>query len=227
MPTYTRPRRSALFRQGVALLWLAVFTFILPLPAHVEAQRTYDPHEVALLPPYCKHTQLFRDAIPGANNPTEIERWTRVLGNTFIHLHHYCWGLMATNHALFSSRTREDRIYSLNDSIREFDYVIERAPSNFVLLPEILTKKGENLIRLGSGPQGLLQLERAIELKPDYWPPYAYISDYYKELGQVAQAREWLEKGLSVAPNTKPLMRRLAQLNAAQTRRSSVPSSER
>ena len=193
------------------------------LPIRLEAQMQYDPQSVAMLPPYCKYTQAFRGNVPGGNNPAEIERWTTIMGGTFNHMHHYCWGLMRTNRALYFGRTNQDRIRNLNSSIREFDYVIRNATSNFVLLPEIFTKKGENLIRLGRGPLGILELQRAIELKPDYWPPYAYLSDYYKEMGDRARAREWLEKGLSTSPNTKALMRRLAELDGPKGKRKSAP----
>jgi Flp pilus assembly protein TadD len=80
----------------------------------------------------------------------------------------------------------------------------------------MLTKRGENLLRLGNGPRGLLDLTRAIELKPDHWPPYAALSDYYKALGNFDSAREWAEKGLSAAPGTKALQRRLAELEQSR-----------
>ena len=94
--------------------------------------------------------------------------------------------------------------------------MIDRAPPDFVLLPEILMKKGENLIRLGQGANGNLQLLRAIELKPDYWPPYAAMSDYYKKTGDLKNAREVLEKGLSASPEAKALKERLANLDAVK-----------
>ena len=92
-----------------------------------------------------------------------------------------------------------------------------------MMLPEIFTKKGENLIRLGRGPLAILELQRALESKPDYWPPYAAISDYFKEIGNLVQAREWVEKGLSTSPNTKALIQRLADLDAPQSKRKIDP----
>ena len=93
---------------------------------------------------------------------------------------------------------------------------------DFVLLPEILTKKGENLLRLGKS-QGAVELGRAIELKKDYWPPYAAMSDYYKGVGDVRKAREWLEKGLAAAPGTRALTRRLEELESAKDQNQSAP----
>ena len=181
-------------------------------PANVEG---YDPREVALLPPYCKYTQLFREKVPGGSNAEEGQRWQAILGPTFFAMHHYCWGLMKTNRGVLLARTAPVKAAYLNYSIEEFDWVIQRAPDDFILLPEVLTKKGEVLIRLGKGPLALVSLERAAELKPDYWPPYAQMSDFYKSVGDVAKARTVLEQGLSFSPDATALKRRLAELGAA------------
>jgi hypothetical protein len=209
------------------LLAATGLTMTLLLPMRVEAEMFFEPSDLPMLPAYCKHTLVFRDTVPGGGNPADIERWTTVMGPTFIHMHHYCYGLVVTNRATFSSRNRQERDHNLGVSIEEFDYVIKRAPPGFVLLPEIFTKKGENLIRLGRGPHGILEFLRAIELKPDYWPPYAYISDYYKEIGDLPKAREWLEKGLSASPNTKALMGRLAELDGPKDMRKTAPGPAR
>ena len=166
-----------------------------------------------MLPRYCIHTQMFREKTPGGNNAQEIERWFSVMGDTFHHMHHYCLGLMSNNRAMLLARDPQIRRFYLQNAIIEFDYILERAPQDFVLLPEVLTKKGENLIRTGKAPIGIGQLERAIELKPDYWPPYAKMSDYLKDKGDLQRAREILEKGLSAAPDAQALKRRLAELD--------------
>ena len=179
----------------------------------------YDSREIAMLPPYCPYAQIFRDRVAGAKVDSEIQRWYAQLGATFHHMHHYCWGLMKTNRAVLLARSRDIRDFYLRDSIGEFEYVIQRAPSDFVLLPEIITKQSENLARLGKGPVAVLGFERAAELKPDYWPPYAHISDYYKEAGDIPKARAALEKGLSFAPDASALKRRLTELEQSQAAR--------
>ena len=87
---------------------------------------------------------------------------------------------------------------------------------------EILTKKGANLIRLGQGPVAIDVLGRAIELRPDYWPPYAELSDYYKGIGDLRNARAYLEKALSHSPNAEGLKRRLAEFDAVRGKRASI-----
>jgi len=205
--------------------------FAAGMPAHGQGVPGYpddvrfgfDPREVSQVPRYCIYTQYFNAAVPGANDKAEIQRWYLIMGPSFNAVHHYCWGLMKTNRALFLVSTRQLRTFYLTDAIAEFDYVINRVPPEFKLLPEILTKKGENLIRLDKGPQGVRELERAIELRPDYWPPYVALSDYYATIGDRASARKWLEQGLSTTPDVKALKRRLAELDTAEGNRVTAP----
>ena len=202
---------------------LGISTSAADIPGYPESVEGYDSREIYLLPRYCVYTLTFRRKLPRADTASEVERLTKEMGPAFGHLHHYCWGLMKTNRANLLARTEQDRLYYLRDSLGEFDYVIERAPLDFKLLPEILTKKGDTLIRLDRAGEGMLEFERAIKIKPDYWQAYAAMSDYYKETGQLTKARESLEKGLSAAPNAKTLKERLAGLDAAHSKRKKDP----
>jgi len=195
-------------------------------PIHAEALTSEQVFELRLhsiLPPYCKYTQIFRDRMPGGNNPEEIGRWTALIGPTFIHMHHYCLGLMNVYRAGILAKTRQDRDHNLNNSIMEFNYVMRNAPPDFSMLPELLTRKGESLILLNRGAEGVVDLQDAIERSPDYWPPYAALSDYYRDLGQLAKARDWAQKGLSVAPNSRALNRRLTALDGMAGKPKSAP----
>ena len=197
---------------------LHLLAVALPCTAEISgfpgSVRAYDPREVAMLPEYCKFTQEFRDSVPGGNAPEQAKRWSSIFGETFNHLHHYCWGLMKTNRGMILARTRQDRQFYLADSLGELDYVIQHASRDFVLLPEILTRKGENLLSLGRDAKGVVELRQAIELKPDYWPPYGALSDYYKKNGEIAKARETLAEGLSRTSNAAALKKRLDELDA-------------
>jgi len=174
--------------------------------------RTFEPELVYLLPVYCRYTQVFRKRLAGGDNAAEIKRWTRKMGDVFIHMHHYCFGLMDQKRALFLSETPQERTHNLGISISEFDYVIQRAPQEFYLLPEILTKKGESLTKLGRGGAAALEFQQAIRLKPDYWQAYAGMSDHYRVSGDIEKARQWLRDGLAAAPAAQGLRRKLAEL---------------
>lgn len=175
-----------------------------------------DPREMALVPRYCIYTQLLRDRVPGGNNLDEVSRWTSIMGPTFNDMHHYCIGLMRVNRAqLFLVGNRR---FNLESSVGEYDYVLNRAPANFILRPEILTKKGESLLLLDRPTEGAAALLRAIELKPDFWPPYAVLSDYFKKANNIAIARQWLEKGLAADPNARALRQRLDELGGTSSK---------
>jgi hypothetical protein len=181
----------------------------------------YDPRVVPMLPLYCK-----RDVTGRPFSPDEEQRWRSALGVDLIHIHHYCRGLQLTHHALFFARDSRERLRNLRYSLAEFEYVLGNATPNFILRPEILTKKGENLILLDSGVQAITPLRQAIQLKPDYWPPYVALSDYYKKTGDRAQAKEWLEKGLAVAPNVKTMKARLVELEGSAAKVKSAPPAQ-
>lgn len=195
-----------------AIVSLAVATRAQVAPGYPEHVLAYDAREIAMLPPYCKYTQDFQERVPGGSDWTATQRWKTVLGPTYIHTHHYCWGLMKTNRGVLLARSDATRRFYLSDSITEFDYVITRSPIDFVLLPEILSRKGENLVRLGRGPAAILAFEQALQVKPGYWPPYAHMSDYFKQVGETHKAREMLERGLSNVPDALALKRRLEEL---------------
>ncbi len=192
---------------------------LLLAPLHVQAQITYLPHEIALLPEYCKYTQAYRERIPGGNDPARIQQWYAIFGGSagsntglFHHMHHYCWGLTHVNNAKLWAKSAQERNSRLENSIAEFDYVIGHSAPSEKMMPEFLTKKGESLIALGRAQFAIPELERAITLKPDYWPPYAAMSDHYKQTGNIKMAREVLERGLSSSPDARALTRRLSEL---------------
>jgi tetratricopeptide (TPR) repeat protein len=216
---------SGVFVVSIGLLFSSLESVADPriIPGYPLDVRNYDAREVALLPRYCIYTQDFRDKVPGGKNRAEIDKWYRLQGQTFHAMHHYCWGLMRTNRALMLTRTKAGRERYLQEAIWDFDYVIDRAPANFVLLPEILTKKGEHLIRLQRGPLAEPELRRAIELRPDYWPPYVALSDYYKAQGNLSTARNLLKEALSHSPNAAPVQRRLSELNTQASGRKGKP----
>jgi tetratricopeptide (TPR) repeat protein len=200
-----------------ALVALAIWVVASPSPAQEIAgyrNDVYaaDPREMAKVPGYCAYTLLFRDATPGTNKLEMFNAWKEKVGDSFIHMHHYCAGLIKANRALLLARDRATRQFYLNDAIIEYDYVITRVPDTYILLPEILTKKGEVLLQLDRGPVGVYHFERAIELKPDYWPPYAQLADYYQKSGDLRQARQILEAGLAKMPEAQPLVRRIEGL---------------
>lgn len=209
---------------------LALAGAVLALSAHAEVKipgysdnfMVLDPREVALLPGFCVYSEYFRQKY-GKDTAPELQQWRAMIGPSFVHIHHYCFALIKTNRALLLARDQESRRFYLYESLSEFDYVIDRVPETFVLMPEMLTKKAENMLHLGLADAAIPLLKRAAELKPDYWPPYARLSDHYKQIGDLESARSALKSGLSFAPDAAPLKRRLAELDAVDTSKRRAP----
>ncbi len=176
-----------------------------------------------MLPGYCVYTQDFREHVPGGSDAATIEHWHGVMGDMFHHMHHYCYGLMKMNRGLYLSRDPVARRQYLQSVIPEFDYVLDHAPGDFFLTPEVLTRKAEVLFKLDKDFAAVDLLNRALELKRDYWAPYARLSDYYRDTGDYRKAREALTTGLSAVPDSKPLVRRLAELDAGEKKQKRAP----
>ena len=198
------------------------FGFCLLAPLQAVAQPRIVDQDLAMLPEYCRANRLVNHAY----DPAQAQIWSKRLHPMWAHIHHYCWALVANNRATFFSKNRIERNKALETSIPDIDYVLRYASRDFVLLPELLFKKGETFLRIGQPNRGIPILESAIDVRPDYWPPYAAIADYYTEIGDISKARELLERGLAASPDTKALKSRLAALEGKKNTRQSPPARE-
>jgi tetratricopeptide (TPR) repeat protein len=219
----TSRRLYALAASSVILVAVPSLATGQAIPGYPESILEFDPREVSRLPPYCIHTAHFRENVPGGMDREKSQPWITTLGDVFQTLHHYCWALMYLHRAKVLAQDERTRRWNYSQAIHDIDYVLNyinaHGRHDFVLLPEILTRKGEALVGLGRGPRALVEFERAIQLKPDYWPPYAHVSDYYKGIGEMSKAREALESGLTHSPQANGLQRRLRELDAEIAKR--------
>lgn len=215
-----RPMRS-LFK-GVAAGALGV----LSLCANAEGVRRNEaelvlrrsePHgpsaaELRLLPPYCK-VRLTQGT--NRKNP-EVTKWIRALGPSYVDIHHYCIGLNLLNRANNTfGGSKQDLAHKLRGAIGNFDYVLDRASPGFALLPEIHLNRARAFRKGGRPHDAATDLDRALELKPDYAAGYAELSDLYRQTGEHDRARKVLEQGLAMKPESRALRIRLAKLSQA------------
>ncbi len=168
--------------------------------------------EFARLPDYCRDTQTYA----GHGDPTPRQaRWLSLMGDTFWHLHHYCWGMLKAMRAEDPDLDEQRRNSLLSSAIGEFHYVLERAPKDFPLLPEIHYREGLYNDKLGRPVDALTHYDLSRAAKPDYWPPYVGIADVNLRIGRRAGAIEILEKGLQLMPNEPRLLEALERAKAA------------
>lgn len=166
--------------------------------------------ELALLPEYCVATEMF--ARP---QPDDLRnKWQGLLGGTIHHLHHYCWALVYMQRSKDPAGTELDRRAWLGRAIGDCMYVVDRAPPDFPLLPEILLRVGQFHATLGRHFEALEFFDRSRQAKADYWPPYVETANLNLTIGRRQHARDALKAGLAVMPEEPRLLEALKQLDA-------------
>ncbi|MTW21205.1 tetratricopeptide repeat protein [Allochromatium palmeri] len=179
--------------------------------------------DVVRLPKYCWGTQLIRNI---TNDPVPISKYVEIYGKSYMHLHHFCWGLDFEYRAM-RSLNQVERNFRLSQALGNIDYVLtyNRDP-HFVFLPEIYTARARILFMQQENSEAVRALQQAIALKPSYVPAVSRLSGYYKFAGDNAKAMQVLKEGLLHSPNSSLLKKRFAALSSgadAQTPTASKP----
>mgnify|MGYP000935892828 CR=1 FL=1 len=161
--------------------------------------------ELAAAPLYCPYTQSFgRSGTPDAPS-VEAKRWVAILGPTFWHLHHYCWGKMHLQRAMRSTTTEQERKHLLGTVVGDYSYVVRNGTRDFILLPEIYVGIGEIELRLARPQEASRAFTEARTLRPDYWPAYSHWAEFLIRSGQKAEAKQLVKTGLEYNPDAKTL----------------------
>lgn len=196
------------------------------LPVGAGAIGSFNPTaaELSLLPPYCgPRAERWGNDV---SHP-EVRRWRSVFGSNYSHMHHYCHAslllLRGDREPLHSPKARGEYKAALNN----LEYMESRASSDFVLMPELYLKKARAYQRLDRDLEAQWALRRSIELKPDYVPAYAALSDFYLDRGKPELARRVLQEGLAVVPDAVILQRRLGEMSRRQDQTSETGQAER
>lgn len=161
--------------------------------------------ELKMLPSACIAKQT--------EDPEEVRKWKTVLGEAFVHLHHYCHGLNALNRI---NRGLGDRDYLLDAALSDFRYMEHQVAEKNVLIPEVEFNIGYVLYQLNRIKEAITPIQKAIRLKPDYVQAYLLLSYCYDRVGDTAGAAGILRSGLAKAPNSQALQSALARINSAK-----------
>jgi tetratricopeptide (TPR) repeat protein len=164
------------------------------------------PGEIALLPTYCIDTMGFGYGDAYTNTSPRAGKWVAMMGKSFWAMHHFCWALIDVRRAEFMSSRSPVKAGTLARAVGNYQYTINHSTPNFILLPEIYTKLGEAELLLSHIGAASEAFQRARELKPDYWPPYASWAAMLIRSGQKAEAKRHLKLGLENAPDAKILI---------------------
>lgn len=161
--------------------------------------------EMAAAPRYCAYTAAYgRSGTPGTPS-AEAKPWVAIMGPTFWHLHHYCWGKLNLQRAMRGTVTEQQRNHLLWSAVGDYRYVTQRAPRDFILLPEIHVGIGEIELRRGQLQEANRAFAEARALKPDYWPGYSHWAEFLMRSGQKAEAKQLVRTGLEYNPDARIL----------------------
>jgi tetratricopeptide (TPR) repeat protein len=183
---------------------------LLSLTAQSHADRVTNERELTLLPEYCRGTQGIREI---AKLPkSAVESYYKTYGETYHHLHHYCWALMSEYNAQ-KIPEKGPRNNKLHQAIRDIDYVLNKnPPDTFQPLAEIYTTRARILFKLDRPGEAAADLVKATNVRPAYPPAFAQLSDYYLKIGQRDKAIAVLEEGVAHHASPTSLLRKLEKL---------------
>jgi len=185
--------------------------------------------EMRVLPRYCPDTQGFKY---GYKESPNSRRWERMMGKAFWHLHHYCWSLIQMNRSNRSGTPRHMRLSLREAALGGYLYVINNSPDDFILLPEIFTRKGEVELLLKKISDANQSFARARKMKPDYWPAYSHWAEYLINNNKRSDALAIVKSGLAHSPSAKVLIAQYRLLGGEpsdipKAAESSVPDEKR
>jgi len=193
-------------RLGV-LLCLVTATLSISMPAAADK---WTQEELLATPRACLAQDLFSNNLHKQVVPlAEREQWARVLGESYKHYHHYCWGLIDMRRA---ASQPEKESFHLNRAIGNFDYVIRNSSQSFPMLPEVYLRLGMVFRIQGRHGDAASAFTGAIRAKSTYTPAFSALIDLYVDLEDLTGARNVLDWGLREAPNSKILLGKKAEL---------------
>lgn len=199
-PSWVRTAAMA----GVALLATC--------PSWAAEPRNITAGELALTPDFCQDVQTINGWSQHGNESPRSPYWISIFGKTFWGMHHYCWAAVNIHRSKAAGLSKQDRDFMIQSAIADHYYVVNIAPRNFILLPEIYFLVGEAHVMLGEYVQAIDAFQKSRAAKPDYWPPYEGYAKVLEKLGKKAEARALLESGLEIMPGEPRLLQPLLRL---------------
>lgn len=208
------------------IVFLTAAIFLNPVPAMPDLKTYYeslgsDPwkafnYELPLLPPYCK-CRVGKHLLNADQLRQERGKWDRIFkskgvrGEGWIHVHHYCAGLLMLSRL---QRGVGERSALLAEAESQFNYMIKNTNKEFILMPEIYLKMGMTQIELKQPIKAIECFKRAISLKKDYVPAYIQLIDLFMRSQNINEAISTAKTGLEYSPDSEQLQKKLVELQS-------------
>lgn len=106
------------------------------------------------------------------------------------------------------------RVECLGVMANSYTYWLNHAQNpKFALRPYIHTDLGRLYMEMNQKSSAIQEFKMALKHNPKYVKAYKSIIDAYMAIGDLANAQQYLDKGLSIKENSKSLKRRQSKLN--------------
>lgn len=184
-----------------ALLVMAALCLAMVGPARGAEQGNFTAGEISLLPDFCQDRLNY--PVYSFSHP-KWAYWGARMGETFKHVHHYCWALVSLRRASMAPN-KEKRKHLVTTAINDLEYVINNASADFRLKPEVYARIGDAALQLEDFSKAFDAYDNARQIKPGYAPAYTGWADVLFKAGQRDAARDLIEEGLRHAPDSPEL----------------------
>lgn len=175
------------------------------------------PAEIAMLPAYC-------DAKMGKKSPEAVSYWIATLGHeNWIHMHHYCGGLVDINR--YYRQNSYERKRSLSNAVWQFNYMLEHTNPSFFMRADFHYQRGKAQRLYEKDGAALGDFTKALELNPGMTAASIELASLYKKMGRKELALGVLKAALEKSPTHKGLRRNYQEMggNLAEIAESTPP----
>lgn len=169
--------------------------------------------EVALLPEFCRHTQLI---IERHGSSAEQKMWIERVGPSFLHMHHYCIAVVAYVRSFRHSNTVNDRQGYLVFAWQNLSYVVRNAEAGFAFMPEVYYRRGQVSARQGRTDDALKDLEEALRGNPKHVRAAYELSQVLIAKGDHVRAEAVVKEALELTPGSRLLQTALAEIGKSK-----------
>ena len=150
-------------------LIICLYIIACTVPLNGQDFLKYNPHKITMLefrslPEHCQVRLYSVNREESLKDNDKFKYWKAQMGVDFVHIHHYCFGLVLMQRALKCPLDSMDRKYNFQYSIDEFDYVLDKVSESLPILPNIYLEKAKALISLGRTSEATLQMLKAEQL---------------------------------------------------------------
>lgn len=176
-------------RSQFALALLLLFNLAVPSPAGASSPKNVTDEEMALLSPWCNHT----NGMPG------YQEMVNKYGQGWTHMHHYCYAELDALRLYKAPRTRTGDRGSYARALNNLDYVLKRTTPDFAFWHEAMILKIRLVDRHVSQEAAIGFARQLLKGRPDLADSYTILAGLLLKSHKQEEAQQVLAEGAEKA----------------------------